>query len=121
MYEDRITLFESVRGGFEIYVEFERLICKRYPDAEIRPKRTQIGFFDGCGFAWASRPLRGKCGVTITLGLPEKLDSPRVYAATEPYPGRWTHHFILQHPCELDDEFLAWLDCAHDFAQKRAR
>lgn len=121
MYEDRMALFASISGAFELYMQLEALIHVRYPQTEIRAKRTQVGFFDGCGFAWASLPLRGKTGITVTLGLPEKLMSERVLAASEPYPGRWTHHFIFQSTEDINEEFISWLDAAHDFALARSR
>ena len=126
MYEDRMMVFEKIPGAFVLYMEFEKFILARFPDAEIRPKKTQIGFFEGCGFAWASPPLRRISGkekpcITITLGLPIRLDSPRVFAATQPYPGRWTHHFIISDPSELDAQFEAWTETAHEFALARKR
>lgn len=121
MYEDRIALFARTPGAFELYLAFEALVLERYPATQVRPKKTQVGFFDGCGYAFASPPLRGKRGITVTLGLPERLASERVFAATEPYPGRWTHHFLIVEPGQLDAEFIAWLDAAHAFAQFRRK
>ena len=35
----------------------------------------------------------------LTLGLSAPLESDRVAAKTEPYPGRWTTHFVIRvHP-----------------------
>ena len=121
MYEDRMALFGKIPGAFDLYMQLEEVICARYPRAEIRPKRSQVGFFDGYGFAWASPPLRGKAGITVTLGLPERLSSDRVFAAAEPYPGRWTHHFLVHSSAQFDDEFISWLDAAHAFAAVRSR
>ena len=121
MYEDRMALFEGVPGGFALYMALEARILALCPQAEIRPKKTQVGFFDGCCFAIVSPPLRGKAGVTLTLGLPEKLDSGRVLAATQPYPGRWTHHILIRSAAEIDDELTAWLRAAHNFALTRRR
>jgi len=121
VYEDCIALFGKTPGAIDLYITFAQTLLKRYPDTEIRPKKTQVGFFDGAGYAVASPPLRGRQGITITLCLPEKLDSPRVFAASEPYPGRWTHHFLIHEPGQLDDDFIAWLDSAHAYAQFRRK
>ena len=34
----------------------------------------------------------------LTLGLSAPLESDRVAAKTEPYPGRWTTHFVISSP-----------------------
>ena len=39
--------------------------------------------------------------------------------ATEPYPGRWTHHLLVSTPEELDGQLLAWLQEAYAFAQSK--
>lgn len=121
MYEDRMRLFEGIPGAFALYMALEEWILAQYPEAEIRTKKTQIGFFDGCGFAWISPPLRGKEGVNLTLGLPERVLSPRVYAASEPYPGRWTHHIPVRSAKEMDEELACWLRIAREFARSRRR
>lgn len=121
MYEDRMALFDGIPGAFALYMALEEWILTHCPQAEIRAKKTQIGFFDSCGFAWISRPMRGKAGVNLTLGLPEKLESERVFASAEPYPGRWTHHIPVRSADEIDGELTAWLHAAHDFARARRR
>ena len=59
--------------------------------------------------------------ITLTLGLARRLDSPRVDLATEPYPGRWTHHFLLSAPEDLDGPMLAWIQEAYAFAEGKGR
>ena len=113
--------FEGIDGGFALYIAMEEWILSLYPNSEIRPKKTQVGFFDGCCFAVISPPRRGKAGVNLTLCLPGNLDSGRVFAASEPYPGRWTHHILVYHSSELDTELASWLDSAHEFARHRRR
>lgn len=36
--------------------------------------------------------------------------------AVEPYPGRWTHHILIDAPDQIDAQLLAWLQAAHAFA-----
>ena len=57
--------------------------------------------------------------VGLELGLPEKLESSRAAVATEPYPGRWTHHILVTAPEEIDGELLAWLRQAYEFAESK--
>ena len=42
-------------------------------------------------------------------GLPAPLESARVAAKTEPYPGRWTTHFVISSPSDLDEEMFGWV------------
>lgn len=53
----------------------------------------------------------------LTLGLSAPLESDRVAAKTEPYPGRWTTHFVISSPSDLDEELFDWIEQAYQFAQ----
>ena len=44
------------------------------------------------------------------------MDSPRIAVATEPYPGRWTHHIVVAGPEEIDGELMGWVKEAAAFA-----
>ena len=57
--------------------------------------------------------------LTLTLGLPEPLESSRVAVRAEPYPGRWTHHFVLTGFEDLDDELLDWIRASYAFAARK--
>ena len=124
MHPDILNLFAPTPGGLALYAALEAAILQRFPGVEIRPRRTQVGFFHGCGFAWAS-PARRKRDrdagrILLSLGLPAPVESPRILQAIEPYPGRWTHHLLLSSPADLDDALMAWLEEAHRFAAFRA-
>ena len=53
----------------------------------------------------------------LTLGLSAPLESDRVAAKTEPYPGRWTTHFVISSPSDLDEKLFDWIELAYGFAQ----
>ena len=55
----------------------------------------------------------------LTLGLSAPLESDRVAAKTEPYPGRWTTHFVISSPSDLDEEPFDWIEQAYQFAQAK--
>ena len=42
--------------------------------------------------------------MTVTFGLGYRKDSPRIDVATQPYPGRWTHHVMVGSAEEIDEE-----------------
>ena len=55
----------------------------------------------------------------LTLGLSAPLESDRVAAKTEPYPGRWTTHFVISSPSDLDEKLFDWIEQAYQFAQAK--
>lgn len=55
----------------------------------------------------------------LTLGLSASLESGRVAVKTEPYPGRWTTHFVISSPSDLDEELFDWIEKAYSFAQEK--
>ena len=117
---ETLAFFERDPSALPLYEAFRDALLARHPKSQIRIQRTQISFTDGYGFAFVSHPPRKvPGGVLISLGLPARLNSPRVFAASEPYPGRWTHHFLLRSQNEIDGELLGWLDDAHEFAVER--
>lgn len=54
--------------------------------------------------------------MVVTVGLARKVESPRVAIATEPYPGRWTHHIVVSSLGEIDGELMGWIKEAAAFA-----
>ena len=88
----------------------------------IKVQKSQITFYNRRLFACASfARVRRKaelppCWLVVTVGLARRLDSPRVAVATEPYPGRWTHHIVISDPAEVDDELMGWVREAAAFA-----
>lgn len=125
MNPDCCALFQSTPGGIDLYAALESVLVERYPGVIIRVRRTQVGFFHECGFVW-SWPARRKVDrdagcIGVSLGLPARLDSPRIDQAVEAYPGRWTHHLRLSSVEQIDAELLNWIDEAHCFAIFRSR
>ena len=55
----------------------------------------------------------------LTLGLPALLESDRVAVKNDPYPGRWTTHFVISSPSDLDEELFDWIGQAYQFAQSK--
>ena len=92
------------------------------PETQVQVQKTQITLKHRHVFAALSLPRRSRDRkdhkLTLTLGLAHRLDS-RVAAASEPYPGRWTHHLLVSTPEDLDGQLLAWLQEAYAFAQSK--
>ena len=119
---DTLMFFGRHLDALSLYLTFEELLFDSFPEVNRRVHKTQITFFNRHVFACVSfARVRRKAELpagymVITLGLPSPLDSERVAVKTEPYPGRWTHHFVVSAPEELDEEMLSWIRAAYDFA-----
>ena len=119
---DTLMFFDRHMDMLPLYQAFEEILFDSFPVVNKRVQKTQITFsnrhvFACVSFARVKRktelPMRF---IVITLGLPAPLDSERVAVKTEPYPGRWTHHIVVNKPEELDEELLSWVREAYDFA-----
>ena len=119
---DTLMFFDQHMDILPLYQAFEELLSDSFSVVNKRVQKTQITFsnrhvFACVSFARVKRkaelPMRY---MVITLGLPAPLDSERVAVKTEPYPGRWTHHIVVNKPEELDEELLSWVREAYDFA-----
>ena len=115
MEESTLFFFNQKPGLLPLYEQLENLIFSRLDGVEVRVQKTQISFYQRRLFACVSflpaRPKKERPPqfFTLTLGLGRRLDSPRVDAAVEPYPGRWTHHIMLSDPAQLDEELAGWI------------
>ena len=122
---DTLMFFDQHMDILPLYQAFEELLSDSFSVVNKRVQKTQITFsnrhvFACVSFASVKRkaelPMRY---MVITLGLPAPLDSERVAVKTEPYPGRWTHHFVVSTPEELDEELLSWIKTAYTFADAK--
>ena len=59
--------------------------------------------------------------MTVTFGLGYRKESPRIDVATEPYPGRWTHHVMVGSVDEIDEELLGWIQEAAEFSAAKKK
>ena len=122
-----LLFFETHPEALPLYEAFREKILERVPQATLEVKKTQISFFLGTLFAAVSfAPVRRAASrpspyLTLTFGLATRLVHPRIDVATEPYPGRWTHHVTIGSPEEVDEELLGWICQAADFAQTKRR
>lgn len=127
MEPDELLFFDRDPAALELYEALRRAVSAVEPEAQVRVQKTQISFGNPRLFAAVSfLPVRKKARrpehfITVTLGLPCRLDSPRVDAASEPYPNRWTHHLMVSSPEEIDGELRAWIGEAAAFARAKGK
>ena len=127
MDNDVLFFFGDRVDALPIYERLENAILTRIPDVKIKAAKTQITFANRRGFAFVSfspcRRAKDRPAVwmTVTFGLGCRKESPRIDAATEPYPGRWTHHVMVGTPDEIDEELLGWILEAAAFSDTKGR
>ena len=127
MDNDILFFFGERMEALPIYERLENAILTRIPDVKIKVAKTQITFANKRGFAFVSfnpcRKAKDRPAVwmTVTFGLGCRKESPRIDVATEPYPGRWTHHVMVGSVEEIDEELLSWIQEAAEFANVKGR
>lgn len=118
---DVLFFFEDHREALPLYEVLTEQM-EGLGDLSIRVQKTQITFSNRRNFAFVSflparkAKDRPKTYITITFGLGRRVDSPRIDIATEPYPGRWTHHVLISSTEDIDGEFMGWIREAYNFS-----
>ncbi|MGN1027713.1 MAG: DUF5655 domain-containing protein [Faecousia sp.] len=125
MNTDILFFFGEHMDALPIYERLEDAISSRIPDVKIKIAKTQITFANKRGFAFVSfnpcRKAKDRPAVwlTVTFGLGYRKESSRIDAATEAYPGRWTHHVMVGSPDEINEELLDWIQEAAAFSASK--
>ena len=122
---DELLFFEQKKAALPLYEYLREKILENCVEVTIQVKKTHISFvnrhlFSAVSFTPVRRAKdRPNPYITVTFGLSYQLDSPRIDAAVEAYPNRWTHHIIVGSIDEIDEELLAWLKEAADFSNSK--
>ena len=112
---DEMMFFDCHPAALPLYEKLKGAIVTEIPFVRIEVRKTQISFFTKHMFAAASfAPVRKAKDrpepfLTVTFGLHYRADSPRIDAAAEPYPGRWTHHVMIGSAEAVDAELMGWI------------
>jgi len=122
MDQDVLYFFDRKPEALPLYEAFERKVFSEIGNVKVKVQKTQIAFSNRHNFAFVSfLPVR-KSGerpedyIVVTFGLGYCVRSPRIDAATEPYPGRFTHHVLVSGTEEIDDELMGWVKEAAVFS-----
>ena len=121
---DVLFFFDGHPAELALYEALFRAVEETFPAGRVKVQKSQISFYGRHLFAAASLPVRRRkdwprtC-LVVTVGLSYRLDSPRVAVASEPYPGRWTHHILVTEEDQIDGELMGWLQEAWDFAERQ--
>ena len=123
--QDTLLFFKEHPAALPVYEAFARKLAGALPDSNVRVQKTQITFSNRHVYACVSfLRVKKKAELpdsffVLTLGLPYALESERVAVKTEPYPGRWTTHFVISRLSDLEEELFAWVRQAYAFAVQK--
>ena len=119
---DVLFFFREKMAALPLYEAFAERLSSEIGSARVRVQKTQISFSNQYNFAFVSfLPVRKAKDrpdpyLVISFGLDHRVDSPRIDAASEPYPNRWTHHVLVSAREEIDGELMGWIREAYDFS-----
>ena len=125
MMQDSLLFFDRHQAVYLLYACFQEKLLARFPESRIKVQKSQISYYNRHLYACVSfLKVKKKSELpddyfVLTLGLSAPLESDRVAAKTEPYPGRWTTHFVISDPSDLDKELFDWIEQAYQFAQAK--
>ena len=120
-----LLFFEQQPAALPLYEAFADAVIRQYPDTKVKVQKSQISFSNRYMFACVSFARVKKKKelpdpyLVVTLGMSYPLESSRVAVKTEPYPGRWTTHIVLEDEKEVDGELLKLVAEAYDFANTK--
>ena len=123
--QDELMFFDRQPAAFSLYEVFTARLFEMFPSTSIRVQKSQITFSNRHVYACVSfARVKKKAELpnphfVLTLGLSYPLQSDRAAVKTEPYPGRWTTHFVIGSLSELDDELFSWVRQAYEFAEHK--
>lgn len=123
--QDAMLFFNQHPASYLLYEAFYEKLMSRFPETNAKIQKSQISFYSRHLFACVSfLQVKKKADLperyfVLTLGLSEALVSDRVAVKTEPYPGRWTTHFVISDPADLDEELFEWVAQVYALAQHK--
>ena len=112
---DELFFFDEKPAAVPLYEAFAKRLLAEIDNVTVKVQKTQISFSNKYNFAFVSLlpvrrvKARPETWITVTFGLSYKKESPRIDAASEPYPNRWTHHMLISSADEIDDELMEWI------------
>ena len=120
--DDLLFFFNEKPAALPLYEAFEQRLLAKIGEVTVKVQKTQISFSNKHNFTFVSLlPVRKakdrpETYITVSFGLEYRKESPRIDAASEPYPNRWTHHVMISTVEEIDDELMSWIKEAAAFS-----
>lgn len=116
------VFFDGKPIARKLYGVFHAKLFELFPDTQMRVQKTQITFTNPKVFACVSLLKVRRAAerppefIVVTFGLDHEVCDPRIDAATEAHPNRWTHHVLIAGPEEIDDQLMGWIGESYAFS-----
>ena len=123
--QDTLFFFDRHQSVYPLYECFQERLFARFPESRIKVQKSKISYYNRHLYACVSfLKVKKKTELpddyfVLTLGLSAPLESDRVAAKAELYPRRWTTHFVISSPSDLDETLFDWIEQAYQFAQSK--
>lgn len=122
LYEEVKRFFAGKSIQMELFLAVMDKIQAIAP-VKIQVMKSQISFAGRYKFAWVWLPPawaknRPKDSIVLTFGLNHQIEHERIEKAANPYPGRWTHHLIIEKESDLDALVNEWLTKSYAFSNR---
>ena len=121
MTPEELLFFDAMPASLPLYGALRTHLLAACPGTTIKVSKTQISLSESHLYACISLPRRKKDAgsLVLTLGLPGEVQHPLLMAVSQPYPGRYTHHFLLRSKNDFTPELLQFISLAHAFALRK--
>ena len=102
--QDTLFFFDRHQAAYPLYACFQEKLLARFSESRIKVQKSQISYYNRHLYACVSfLKVKKKAELpedyfVLTLGLSAPLESDRVAAKTEPYPGSVDDAFCHQQP-----------------------
>ena len=118
-------LFESYPFSYRLF-KVVREFIESLGTVKTQATKTPISFSTKTGFAGVWLPQMWiknapENSIVLSFGLGRRVIHPNIKESKEPYPGRWTHHVVIEKESDFDDNVRAWLHEAFEFSQNRKK
>lgn len=117
MTGEELLFFDAAPASLALYEMLKERLLALYPQTRIKVSKTQISFSDKYIYACVSLPRRKQDagGLVFSLGLPCETTNAALMAVSQPYPGRYTHHFLLKNANDFSSSLQQYTALAHSF------
>jgi len=120
---------EKVFSGFPVsfkLFEYVKIFIESLGNVAVTPTKTQVSFGVKRKFAWVWLPQMwikkaSRDCIVLTFSLDRLLADGRIKESKEPYPGRFTHHVVIEKLSDFDETVKGWLREAYDLASAAKR
>lgn len=114
--------FFAGRPGAQALFNTVRKYIESIGSVTIEPMKTQIAFGAKRKFAWVWLPQtwikkQPENSIVLTISLNRWVLHPRIKESNEPYPGRWTHHIVIEKESDFGVDVNEWLREAYGLGQ----